>query len=149
MRPPHADTSSPPIPLSRDLLRQYFTQVLIRYQQVGHGNTVHNDAVGAVVISRLDFPLLHFGRGQRSCLDRLFRRNWHEEVNLATLELSVWRNDDDLGDDAAVIGRRGRGLLEHVLGVRLHDLAGADGAADLFHSAVAVNDSDHVESSAW
>ncbi|KAE8706083.1 hypothetical protein F3Y22_tig00110407pilonHSYRG00072 [Hibiscus syriacus] len=57
-----------------------------------------------------------------------------EEINLAALEHCVRRDDDNIRDHA-IVGGRG-GYLEDVLRVSLHDLAGHDGAADLFNVAI-------------
>ncbi|KAE8656374.1 hypothetical protein F3Y22_tig00117002pilonHSYRG00070 [Hibiscus syriacus] len=54
--------------------------------------------------------------------------------NLAALEHCVRRDDDNIRDHD-MVGRRG-GYLEDVLRVSLHDLAGHDGAADLFNVAI-------------
>lgn len=136
------------------LFRQYFAQVPIIYQQVGHGDAVQNNVVvvgDVVVFGVFDSLLL---RRRRSCPPLLFGRlrsgrHRHEEVNLSSLEFRVGRNDHDLGNDPVVIGRRRGGLLEDVLRVRLHDLAGPDCAADFLDSAVRVYDSNHVQSSTW
>lgn len=153
MRPPHPNTSSPPIPLRRMLLRQYFAQVLIRYQEVGHGDAVHHNVVvgGGVGLCVLNPFLLCRRSCLRWCLFGCLRssRHWHEEVNLSALQLSIGWNNHDLGDDTVVIGRRWGGLLEDVLRVGLHDLAGPDCAADLFDFAITVYDSNHIQSSTW
>lgn len=85
-------------------------------------------------------------------LCRRSRREWHEEVNLATLELSVGWHHHDLVDPAADAGGIGGGrawLLEDMFGVCLHDITGLDGAADFFYSAIGVHYADHVESPTW
>ncbi|GER24503.1 plant regulator RWP-RK family protein [Striga asiatica] len=136
MRPPHSDAAPPPIPLSRNPLRQNLAQITIRNQQI----------LTRIIIIIITIFLLTAApplrRRSRS------RRRRHEEINLPALELSVRRNHDDPAAGAAGGGRRrrrGGGLLEDVLGVELHDLGRANGAADLLDAAVGVNDSDDVE----
>lgn len=175
MRPPNSDTSSSPISLRRQLLRQYLTQVLNGNKKIRrsrHGNTVTLAALRrmttvVVVIMMMKISSFLLGRWSRrrttffrpissssSCCfggggRRRRRRHRHEEVNLATLELGIGRDGDDLRNDAVVRGRRRGRFLEEVLGVSLHDVAGSDGAADFLHAAVGVDDPDDVECTAW
>jgi len=156
VRPPNCNTSSSSVSLRRKLLREYFSQVaIVRDEQVGHGNGVTVVAVVIVVAVLVDslgvvvLPFLLPGGGSLAVvLVGGGRRERHEEVNLAALEVSVGRNHDDLGNDAVLGGGRGW-LLEHVFGVRLHDLAGLHGAADFLDAAVGVHYTDYVQCSAW
>lgn len=69
------------------------------------------------------------------------RRN--EEVDAASLELRLRRDDVDAADDA--LSAR---LAEDVVGVGLEDLSRSDGAGDLLHEAIQVDDPNEVQSSA-
>ncbi|KAH1208308.1 hypothetical protein GmHk_15G043149 [Glycine max] len=150
VRPPDGDTSSSSVSLRRNFLGEYFSQVaLIRDEQVGDRNGVVIVDVSVVAVVFLPF-LLPRGGGPLEVVV-LFRRRRgerHEEVNLAALELCVGRDDDDLGNDAVLGGGGGR-LLEDVLGVCLHDVAGLDGAADFLDAAVGVHYADYVQGPAW
>jgi len=156
VRPPNGDTTSSSVSLRRKLLREYFSQVaIVRDEQVGHGNGVTVVVVVAVIAVVVDslgvvvLPFLLSGGGSLAVvLVGGGRGEGHEEVNLAALEVSVGRDDDDLGNDAVLGGGRGW-LLEHMFGVRLHDLAGLDGAGDFLDAAVGVHYADYVQCSAW
>ncbi|KAK8642055.1 hypothetical protein V6N13_011417 [Hibiscus sabdariffa] len=69
-----------------------------------------------------------------------------EEINLPALEHCVRRDDDNVWDHA--IGGRGGGNLEDVFRVSLHDIAGHDGAADLFNVPIGMYYSNHIQRSA-
>lgn len=155
MRPPNGDPTSSSVSLRRKLLGEYFSQVaIVRDEQVGHGDgvTVVVVVVIAVVVDSLGVVVLPFllpgGVSLAVVLVGGGRGEGHEEVNLAALEVSVGRDHDDLGNDAILGGGRGW-FLEHVFGVRLHDLAGLDGAADFLDAAVGVHYADYVECSTW
>lgn len=90
--------------------------------------------------------LLPCGRS-RSRLLGCGRRHGHEKVDLPTLELRVGRHRHYLRDDPFFRGRGG--LLQYMLGMGLHDLAGGNGAADFLNMAIGVYYPDHVESPAW
>lgn len=154
MRPPDGDTSSCSVSLRRNFVGKYFSQVaLIRGEQVGDRSGVVIIIV-VVVVSVVVVVFLSFllpGGGPLAVAAVLFGRRrgeGHEEVNLAALEVGVGRDDDDLGNDAVLGGGGGR-LLEDVLGVCLHDVAGLDGAADFLDAAVGVHYADYVQGPAW
>lgn len=155
MRPPHSDTSSSSVSLSRKLLRENFSQVAIRGdKQAGHRNVVVVVAAVETVASgvgcslALFLPLLLPGRSVTVVFLRRRRRERHEEVNLATLELGVGWDHNDLWNDAVFGGGRGR-LLQHVLRVCLHDFTRLDAPTDFLHATVAVHYADHVECPTW
>ena len=160
MRPPHSHTSPSSVSLSGKLLRQYVSQVTVRRHNhvaavvivivVADDVLVVVDVVfGCVVAVFLPFLL---GGGTVAAAVVVFvgrwRRQRHEEVNLAALEKRVGRDDNDLRNDAVLCGRGGW-LLEHVLGVCLHDVAGLDAPTDLFHAPIRVHYAYYVECSTW
>ena len=151
VRPPHSNTPSSSVSLRWHLLWEYIIQVAIRDKQASHRHS--RGHVGVVPCSLSVFLLLLLPPLLVLLLWRR-RREWHEEVNLPTLELCVGWHHHDLWDptaDAAFGGIRGGGarLLEDVFGVCLHNITGLDGATDFFYSAIGVHYADHVESPTW
>lgn len=131
MRSPDADTASPPFAVGGGFLGEYFGEVLVGNEEVGHGNGVvvvvvvvvgigggrcggggggGGCSVGVMIvfIVVIGNSLLSSGGGSGARLVRV-GREWHEEINLTALEVGFRWDDDDLGEGGGVIGASGGG----------------------------------------
>lgn len=154
--PPDTDAAAAPFAVRGGLLGEYFGEVLVGEEEVGHGNgvvgygAVSLGVIINIIIWIIILDLIPSGGGGSGAG---VGREGHEEVNLTTLELGLRWDDDDLGESGGGVvvggGGGGAGPLEDVFGVGFHDVAGLDGATDFFHVAIGVDYANHIQSSTW